>query len=47
MNHWSDCHNEPISDLDKQSFWNVYLELAVILFAGLDDLCLSVKYGDT
>ena len=43
LDHWDDCRGEPISDSDQQTFWNIYTEIALIIYSGLTDHLKSVK----
>ena len=43
LDHWAGCDDQPISDIDQESFWSVYSDLASILFTGLTDLYDSIK----
>ncbi|XP_019849133.1 PREDICTED: nuclear pore complex protein Nup133-like [Amphimedon queenslandica] len=43
LDQWATCDDQPISDIDQESFWSVYSDLASILFTGSSDLYDSIK----
>uniref|UniRef100_A0A1X7SS25 Uncharacterized protein n=1 Tax=Amphimedon queenslandica TaxID=400682 RepID=A0A1X7SS25_AMPQE len=42
LDQWATCDDQPISDIDQESFWSIYSDLASILFTGSSDLYDSI-----